>query len=259
MTASPGRTAAEPQTVSVVLFGADGRMGHAVEAAAASLTGVRIKAKLDRTSGAPAADLQRGDVVIDFSSPEGLLQACALCGKAGAPLVTGTTGLGPEHERALTELGKSVAVLRASNFSLGVLALRRAVQAALATLPRDWDVEIVERHHKHKADAPSGTALTLAREIAENRGVDERAYVHGREGRVGERPPQQIGLHAVRGGSWVGFHEVLLAGAGEWLELRHVAQDRAAFANGALAAARFVATAPAGVDTLEDLATGGRP
>jgi len=233
-------------------------MGRAVETAAAAHPDLRIKAKIDHATQWSAADIQRGDVVVDFSSPEGFLAACALCARAGAALVTGTTGLGPDHERALSELGKQVAVLRSSNFSLGVLALRRAVQAALAALPRDWDVEIVERHHKHKADAPSGTALTLAREIAENRGVDERAFQHGREGRVGERPADQIGLHAVRGGSWVGFHEVLLAGAGEWLELRHVAQDRGAFAHGALAAARFVATAPPGVYTLEDLATGGR-
>jgi 4-hydroxy-tetrahydrodipicolinate reductase len=129
------------------------------------------------------------------------------------------------------------------------------VASALATLPRTWDAEIVERHHRGKADSPSGTALVLAREIAAQRGYPEEALRYGRQGKVGARPDAEIGIHAVRGGSLVGDHDVILAGPGEWLELRHIAQDRSAFAHGVLAAARFVATARPGLYTLEDVAS----
>ena len=238
-------------------------MGRAVEQAAidSGSNAYRIKGRVDLTApiatALPAA-LDAGDVVIDFSAPAGTVAACRLCATSGAALVTGTTGLGPAEEALLGETARSVAVLRSTNFSLGVLALKRVVAAALAALPEDWDVEIVERHHRRKLDAPSGTALALAREVAARRGRDESNFTHGRKGRTGERRASEIGLHAVRGGSWVGDHTVLLAGEGEWLELRHVAQDRSAFARGALAAARFVATAAPGIYNLEDLATGGR-
>jgi 4-hydroxy-tetrahydrodipicolinate reductase len=146
----------------------------------------------------------------------------------------------------------TVPVVRAANFSLGVAALRRALHAALEALPASFDVEIIERHHRLKRDSPSGTALRLARDVAAQRGGPE-AMRHGREGAVGPRPAGEIGVHAVRGGDLVGDHTVLLAGPGEWLELRHVAQDRRAFAEGALAAARFVARARPGLYTLEEV------
>ena len=122
----------------------------------------------------------------------------------------------------------------------------------------EWDVEIVERHHRLKKDSPSGTAVTLASDIRAARGLPPEAVRHGREGLVGPRPAGELGVHAVRGGTWVGDHQVLLAGEGEWLELRHVAQDRAAFAHGAVAAARFVASAGAGLWTLEDVLRAAR-
>ena len=238
--------------ISLILFGASGRMSGAVERAAQTMDDLRIKARIGRPSvmvGAadtsPEVQLPErarpGDVVVDFSSPEGTMVAVRLCESSGAALLSGTTGLTEAHEVKLEELAARVPVLRASNFSFGVLALRRAVEAALATLPASWDVEIVERHHRHKADAPSGTALTLARDIGAQRGIPESAFRYGRHGRVGERPAREIGIHAVRGGSWVGDHAVLVAGEGEWLELRHVAQDRSAFAHGVLIAARFLA------------------
>src|SRR6185436_17148754 len=127
----------------------------------------------------------------------------------------------------------------AANFSIGIAVLRRALAAAMAGLPEGWDVEIVERHHRGKADAPSGTALVLARDAAGARGWGDDVFRHGRSGRTGARPAREIGMHAVRGGAWVGDHAVLLAGPGETLELRHTADDRLAFAHGALAAARF--------------------
>jgi 4-hydroxy-tetrahydrodipicolinate reductase len=251
--------------IRVVLLGAAGRMGRAIVAVAGPMEDVTIKACVDREPNFPevggvwtsrAADVvAAGDVVVDFSSPEGTLEAAGLCAARGAPLVTGTTGLGEAHAAALQAAGARVAVLQAANFSLGVLALQRALRAALRALPPTWDVEIVERHHRQKADSPSGTALVLAEEVRAVRGTASATLRHGREGRVGPRPAGEVGMHAVRGGTWVGDHTVLMAGEGEWLELRHVAQDRAAFAAGALAAARFVAQAPPGRYTLEHLAS----
>jgi 4-hydroxy-tetrahydrodipicolinate reductase len=247
--------------IPLVILGAAGRMGRAVDGLAAERGGFEVRARVDRAANflaGPgvwtddlAGSVRAGDVVVDFSTPDALRTAAAVCARAGAALVTGTTGLGPAEETALAEASRAVAVLRASNFSLGVAALRRVLATALDAAPAEWDVEIVERHHRRKADSPSGTALTLAADVAARRGYPAGALRHGREGRPGPRPPGEIGMHAVRGGSWVGDHLVLLAGEGEWLELRHVAQDRAAFASGALAAARFVSGAGPGLYTLD--------
>ena len=257
-------------TVALVLVGAAGRMGRAVEQAAAQVPGFAVKARVDREAGLPAgaagwtadaaAVLARGDVAVEFASPAACAALAALCAGRGAGLVSGTTGLSAAEEEAVRAAAARVPVVRAANFSLGVAALRRAVRAALEVLPPGWDLEIVERHHRMKADSPSGTALALARDAALARGRDPEALRFGRErGRTGPRPADEIAVHAIRGGTWVGDHAVLAAGEGEWLELRHVAQDRLAFAHGALAAARFVATAPPGLYTLEDvLAAGSR-
>lgn len=252
--------------IRVVLVGAAGRMGRAVEAAAAGAPDLGIKARVDRAenpgtgSGVWSATLDgcldAGDVAIEFTGPEGAADAARRCAARGAALVSGATGLGPEHDTAVRAAAERVAVVRAANFSLGLAALRRALRAALDAAPRGWDVEIVERHHRRKVDSPSGTALALARDVLDARGLGGEALVFGREGRVGERPADQVGVHAVRGGSWVGDHEVLFAGEGEWIELRHVVTDRAAFAHGALAAARFVASAPPGLYTLDHVLAG---
>ena len=252
--------------IPLVLVGAAGRMGRAVEQALADEPGLALKARVERRERWPAgaADwaeeaasvLAAGDVAVDFSAPETCAALAGLCAGRGAGLVTGTTGLDAAGEEALRQAAGRVAVVRAANFSLGLAALRRALGAALAALPPGWDVEIVERHHRLKADSPSGTALALAADAAARGG----AVRCGRgQGRTGPRPAGEIGVHAVRGGTWVGDHAVLLAGDGEWLELRHVAQDRQAFARGALAAARFAAGARPGLYTLEDVLGGNRP
>jgi 4-hydroxy-tetrahydrodipicolinate reductase len=260
----------------LVLIGAGGRMGRAVaDALAMAMAGapggadtLSLKARIERPGftgaqdgGAPWASdagavVARGDAVIEFSTPAVAAATAALCAERGASLVSGTTGLTEQEEAALRAAARSVAVVRAANFSLGVLALRRALAAALAAVPETWDVEIVERHHRGKRDAPSGTALRLARDAAEQRGYPESALRAGRSGAgtSGLRPEAEIGIHSLRGGTWVGDHAVVLAGAGEWLELRHVAEDRGAFAHGVLAAARFVARARPGFYTLEDVA-----
>jgi 4-hydroxy-tetrahydrodipicolinate reductase len=251
--------------IPLVLVGAAGRMGRAVAEAAGG--DFELRALVDRTIPPGAASppwasdlgavLRRGDVVIDFSTPAAAAATATCCAERGAKLVSGTTGLDAAEERAVRAAAERTAVLRASNFSVGVLALRRALAEALAALP-GWDLEIIERHHRAKADSPSGTALSLAREALAARGWPEDALRHGRSGRVGARPDNEIGLHAVRGGSWVGDHTVLLAGPGETLELRHMAQDRLAFAHGALKAARFVADAAPGLYTLEAVLPIGR-
>jgi 4-hydroxy-tetrahydrodipicolinate reductase len=240
-------------------------MGRAIEDAAALASDIRIKARIDQPDRIPrdpgagswgtdvGAGLTRGDVVIEFSGPAGAVAAARACVARGAALVSGTTGLGPAEEEEIRAASERVAILRSANFSLGVMALRRALQTVLESAPADWDIEIVERHHRGKVDSPSGTALQLARDVAEARDYPADAMRAGRSGKVGPRPDREIGVHALRGGSWVGDHTVLFAGPGEWIELRHVAQDRGAFAHGALAAARFVANVPAGLYTLHHI------
>jgi 4-hydroxy-tetrahydrodipicolinate reductase len=237
-------------------------MGRAVLETAAMVAGFEVRAGVDveecPTWWEPSklwsrdlnAVLAPGDVVVEFSGAEGAVAAAQACAGRGVPLVSGATGLGPAHEQALRQAAARVAVLRAANFSLGVLALRRALGALLAAIPA-WDVEIVERHHRAKKDSPSGTALRLAADVTEFRGLPASSLRHGRMGGLGPRPAEEVGVHAVRGGSWVGDHAVLMAGEGEWIELRHVAQDRTAFARGALAAASFVARAAPGLYALE--------
>ncbi|HYM81912.1 MAG TPA: 4-hydroxy-tetrahydrodipicolinate reductase [Candidatus Limnocylindria bacterium] len=244
--------------IALVLVGASGRMGRAIEDAARASGDFTIKSRFGRDDPIPvAADAASwagpGEVVVEFSSPAGAVAAARACAAFGAGLVSGTTGLSVEDEEELERAATRVPVLRAANFSLGVLALRRALGAALDVLPSGWDVEIVERHHRGKLDSPSGTALQLARDVGERRGIPEPALRHGRVGRAGPRPESEIGMHALRGGNWVGDHTVLMAGPGEWLELRHVAQDRGAFAHGVLSATRFVVTAAPGLYNLEDV------
>jgi len=249
---------------SIVVFGAAGRMGRMVIETAMADPGFNLKAGVDRAPRPKDWDpalpwfddaspvLARGDVVVEFAGPEGAVDAARACSKSGAALVSGGTGLTPSQEQALETASKSVAILRSANFSLGILALRQALKAMLSAIPT-WDVEIVEKHHRNKKDSPSGTALTLARDAAVARGYPASSLRHGREGHLGVRPAEEIGVHAVRGGSWVGEHTVILAGPGESIELRHVAQDRVSFARGALTAAEFLAHAQPGLYTFEDV------
>jgi 4-hydroxy-tetrahydrodipicolinate reductase len=264
--------------IRLVLVGY-GQMGRAVEEAARQADDVEIKARFDLTPnpgpGAESSEYQdgaagvlpiaklgatlaAGDVVIEFSGPEGARNAAARCAEWGAALVSGSTGLTAEDEAAIRAAAGRIPVLRSANFSLGVMALKRVLGTALACVPGDWNLEIVERHHRRKVDSPSGTALMLAREAARLRGYSAESVRSGRSGRSGPRPDHEIGVHAVRGGSWIGDHQILLAGEGEWLELRHVAQSRAAFAQGALAAARFVVQKAPSLYTLDDIAPSGR-
>jgi 4-hydroxy-tetrahydrodipicolinate reductase len=191
------------------------------------------------------------EVVVDFSTPEGLTEALPQLG--GSALVTGTTGLGPAAADLLLERSALAPVLTAPNFSTGVTLLLDLARRAASALP-DYDIEVVEAHHRGKVDAPSGTALALAKAAARGRGVDlEEHAIFGREGRTGPRGIGDIGIHAVRMGDVVGEHQVWLAGRGDRVLLGHTATSRATFAEGALRAARWIRGKPPGSYAMQDV------
>ncbi len=237
----------------VAVFGATGRMGSLVAAAIERADGVELVAR--PAKGALDASWNGARVIADFTAPQGTARIAELAAERGTGVLVGTTGLDTAAEQALARASARVPVLVAPNLSLGIVALARALRSAIRAVP-GWDVEIVERHHAQKADAPSGTALFLARIAAQELGADPaQALRSGRSGRTGPRPAGEIGIHAVRGGGWIGSHSIHLAGPYESLELVHNAQSREAFAEGALHALRFLATAPPGRYELEDALT----
>ena len=193
------------------------------------------------------------DVVIDFSSPAGTLALAPSYAERRVPFVVGTTGFEPEQRAKIEALSATIPVLISSNFSRAVNLLMQLVGEAARALGDSADVEIVERHHHFKKDAPSGTALRLAEIVASAIGVGPEKYAHGREGVVGERPRGEIGLHALRTGDNPGEHTVVFGLMGECLELSHRALNRDGFALGALEAAKFLAGKPAGLYSMADL------
>jgi 4-hydroxy-tetrahydrodipicolinate reductase len=238
----------------VALAGAAGRMGSHVRRAIESADDLALVAMPAR--GSLDSDWQGARALAEFTTPEATVRLAGLAAERGVGLVVGTTGLDAAASAALAQASTRVPVLVAPSLSLGVAALQAALRAALAALP-GYDVEIVERHHAGKVDAPSGTALALARTVADARGWPfPGALKAGRSGRVGERPRAEIGVHSLRGGRWVGEHTVVLTGPHETIELTHEAHDRACFADGALIALRFVAAARPGMYSLQDALTG---
>lgn len=208
--------------------------------------GVTISAKLD----ADAA------VLVDFSSPDGAVSRARECAARGVAMVIGTTGLDAGQKGVIEEAAQSIACLMSPNMSLGVNLLFKLVQDAARALGDGWDAEIVEVHHRYKKDAPSGTALRLAEQVAKGRGVNlDEVATYGRHGNTGERDPREIAVHAVRAGDVVGDHTVTFGALGERIELKHIAHTRDTFARGALAAAKFVATAKPGLYSIGDLIT----
>ena len=234
---------------SAVVVGGAGRMGRLVraelEARGFELLGSYDADTIDELDeAAPAAD-----VVVDFSAPAALPHTLAYARRTGAAVVCGTTGLADEQLDELRALGEKNRVIWASNYSLGVAALRRATALVAATLA-GWDVEIVETHHNQKADAPSGTAKAL---LAAVDPTGERPVVGGREGMVGARVPGEIGVHAVRGGTVAGTHEVHFFGTDEEVCLTHRATSRQIFVTGAVAAAVRLLTREPGFYTFDEL------
>jgi 4-hydroxy-tetrahydrodipicolinate reductase len=191
------------------------------------------------------------DVVIDFSSPAGTLALAEVCAERGVPMVVGTTGLTPAQRATLEGASTRIALLVSPNLSRAVNLLMRLAGEAARALGDSADIEIVERHHHFKKDAPSGTALRLAEVVGEAAGISN--YVHGRHGEVGERPRGEIGLHALRTGDNPGEHTVVFGLMGECLELSHRALNRDGFVLGALDAAKFLAGKPPRLYTMADL------
>ncbi|PTE14540.1 4-hydroxy-tetrahydrodipicolinate reductase [Pseudogemmobacter blasticus] len=186
----------------------------------------------------PVEAFARAQGVVDFTAPAATVAYAGLAAQARAVHVIGTTGLEPAHLEKIAAAARHAVIVRAGNMSLGVNLLVRMTQKIAAALDADWDVEVVEAHHRMKVDAPSGTALMLGRAAAEGRGVTlEQAMVSGRDGITGARERGSIGFSAIRGGDIVGEHDVIFAAEGERVILRHVATDRAIFARGALRAA----------------------
>jgi 4-hydroxy-tetrahydrodipicolinate reductase len=228
-------------------------MGQAIKLAAQAGTGVEIAAEADQGDDLEPS-LGTVDVVIDFSHADATERICAACVANRKSIVIGTTGHSPEQIAAIREAAKSIPVLLAANFSIGVNTLFWLTRKAAELLGEGFDLEIVETHHRLKKDAPSGTAKRLAEVLCGTRGLDyEKDVAHGRRGMIGERPANQIGMHSIRAGDVVGDHTVIFAAAGERLELTHKASSRETFALGALRAARWIMAKPAGLYSMEDV------
>lgn len=209
--------------------------------------GVKVSADL-------AAALQGAHVLVDFTRPEASLAYIEACRKAGVGMVIGTTGFSAAQKELIAAAAKEIPIVFAPNMSVGVNLLINLVQAAAKVLAEGYDIEIIEAHHRHKVDAPSGTALRLGEAAAAALGRDLAACaVYGREGVTGERDPSTIGFATVRGGDVVGDHTVLFAGIGERVELTHKASSRATFALGALRAAKFLEGKQVGLFDMRDV------
>jgi 4-hydroxy-tetrahydrodipicolinate reductase len=264
-----------PKSVLTIgIHGATGRMGSRLIQLIQTDPGLRLGAALDR-AGHPQIGEDAGtlsgvgpvgvpltgeldptvklDAMIDFSLPAGTLALVEVCMERKIPLVVGTTGLEPGQKTQVESAGRVIPVLISANFSKAVNLLMKLAGEAARVLGKDADVEIIERHHHFKKDAPSGTALRIAEVIGREIGVGPDHYAHGREGVVGDRPRGEIGLHALRTGDNPGEHTVVFGLMGECLELSHRALNRDGFARGALDAAKFLAGKPAKLYTMADL------
>ena len=236
---------------NILLNGAKGRMGQAITAAAPD-AGCKIVSSCD-VGDNPAESIAAADVVVDFSFRDITPALAELCAKNAKPLVIGTTGHTPQQREQILACTKTIPIVWAGNYSLGVNLLNYLTKIAAKILDDSYDVEIVEMHHRHKKDAPSGTAEKLKQIVLDARGIGEDSVIYGRKGLVGERPRGEVAVHALRGGSVVGDHTVMFAADGERLELTHKAADRKVFALGALRAARWVLGKPAGLYGMEDV------
>jgi 4-hydroxy-tetrahydrodipicolinate reductase len=234
----------------IAVVGARGRMGRTVVSLAAE-QGMEVVAAIDAGERLSALSTSRAEVAIDFSSPGATTELAEVAAAAGIAIVSGTTGLGDEAHAALDRASTRIPVAWEPNMSVGVHVLGALVARAIAMLGPDFDIEVVETHHRLKVDAPSGTALRIAEIAREARGGAR--FVHGREGRPGARGAAEIGVHAVRGGDVVGDHAVSLFGAGERIELVHRASSRDLFASGALRFARWIAGKPPGRYGMADM------
>lgn len=259
----------------IAISGANGRMGHmliealgqsddcsltgALDVVGSPGIGADASAFLGRASGVliqsdPRAGLKDSGVLIDFTRPEGTMAHLAVCRELGVKLVIGTTGFSDGQKAEIAAASKDIAIMMAPNMSVGVNVTLKLLEMAAKALATGYDIEIIEAHHRHKVDAPSGTALKMGEVIADALGRDLKACaVYSREGMTGERDPSTIGFSSVRGGDIVGDHTVLFLGAGERIEITHKSSSRATYAQGSLRAARFLHDKPCGLFDMFDV------
>ncbi len=261
--------------LNIAIAGASGRMGRMLVQAVLADAALRLSGALD-VAGSPAlgqdaaaalgahsgvlitADLRTGlagaDVLIDFTRPEGTLAHLAVCRDLGVRAVIGTTGFTPQHRAEIAAHAQHIAIVLAPNMSVGVNVMLKLLEAAARALGEDYDIEVIEAHHRHKVDAPSGTALAMGEAVARGRGVDLAAQgIYTRHGHTGERARGSIGFAAVRGGDIVGEHTVMFAGTGERIEISHKSSSRANYAEGSLRAAHFLAGRGPGLYGMADV------
>ncbi|MEX2488993.1 MAG: 4-hydroxy-tetrahydrodipicolinate reductase [Pseudomonadales bacterium] len=261
---------------NIAITGAAGRMGKTLVSVVRDTTGVALTAAIEHVDspliGADAGDVagvghlgvpivadlesvcDQFDVLIDFTVPAATVSHLAVCAAHGKKMVIGTTGLDELQRAQLHEYGRTIAIVFAPNFSVGVNATFKLLEVAAKIFGNDVDIEVIETHHRHKVDAPSGTALKIGEVIANTLGRDlDKVARHGREGHTGEREPDSIGFHAIRAGDVVGDHTVVFAGAGERVELTHRAHSRANFAGGAVRAAAWLSNIGTGVYDMQNV------
>ena len=245
--------------IEAVLAADDCRLAGALDVAGSPAVGQDATAFLGQASGVSiTADLRAGlkdaGVLIDFTRPEGTLAHLRLCRELGVQAVIGTTGFSDEQKAQIAEIARDIAIVMAPNMSVGVNVVLKLLETAARALAQGYDIEIVEAHHRHKVDAPSGTALKMGEVVAQALGRDLKACaVYGREGVTGERDPSTIGFATVRGGDIVGDHTVLFAGIGERIEITHKSSSRATYAQGSLRAVRFLAGQRQGLFGMDDV------
>jgi len=267
--------ASTAQTHRVAIAGASGRMGRIlaqalVESADCQLAGALDVADsvhvgndatgfLGQASGVVIkadlhAGLQNAQVLIDFTRPEGTMAHVKACREQGVKMVIGTTGFSEAQKREIQAASQDIAIVLAPNMSVGVNVTLKLLEMAAAALANDYDIEIIEAHHRHKVDAPSGTALKMGEVIAHTLGRDLKACaVFDRQGHTGARPDKAIGFSTIRGGDIVGDHTVLFAGTGERIEITHRSSSRSTYAEGSLRAVRFLANHPHGMFDMFDV------
>lgn len=248
----------------IILCGCGGRMGQAIVRAAEQMESTCIVAGVDVNADAQTAGFPiyqsisefpgKADVIVDFSHHTALPSLAAYACQTGTPLVVATTGHTDEEKALMQQTAEKVALFASGNMSIGINLLIELCRKAAKTLGEGFDIEIVEKHHNQKLDAPSGTALMIANALCEEREASELVY--DRHSVRQKRDPKEIGIHSVRGGTIVGVHDVLFAGANEMIELSHTATSREVFADGALKAAIYLAGKPAGLYSMTDLIQG---
>ena len=237
----------------IIITGSKGRMGQALLACAARIPDLQVAGTLDAGEDLSAI-ISKADVVIDFSSHEATAPFAEICAANKKAMVIGTTGHTAKEESQISNFKFQIPIVFSSNFSTGVNTLFWLTRKAVEILGPDFDLEVVEMHHRLKKDAPSGTATTLAQILAEVRKEQlDKVIRHGRKGIVGERTSSEIGMHAIRGGDVVGDHTVIFAANGERLELTHKASSRDTFALGALRAAQWVVKQKPGLYDMQDV------